>query len=202
MIFLLLMRPFKYYLIIFYFVVFVVATLIFQQRLKFLTLLKPISYLAIFQLGGIYFLSIKEDVFWVFIFINLLWTPLAIDDYLNKSVAYWPFLFIVSLSTVLLNFFGIGSAIVLLSIATLILIFRILVFFFEKAIGHQLVGGADYLAAFVFISSLDLYFVGHWVILFSLLGILHSLRASSLKVAVPLIPFMLASWCLVFSISN
>jgi hypothetical protein len=202
MIFSSLMLPLDYYLMVLSFIVFAVAIIIFQQRSKFLTLLKPICYLLIFQVGGIYFLSITGDVFWVFLFINLMWTPLAVDDYFNKSVTFWPFLLIILLSVVVLYFFGIVTLTVLLFVAILLLIFRILVLFLEKMVGYQLVGGADYLAAFVFISSLELYLVGYWVILFSLLGILHSLRATSLKVAVPLIPFMLAAWCLVFSLSN
>ena len=74
--------------------------------------------------------------------------------------------------------------------------------FAEKVFNQQFIGGADYLAAIVFISSLELYLVGYWVTLFSLLGILHIASSANLKVAVPLIPFMLASWCLVFSFSN
>ena len=201
MMFWLLMLLPSYHAIIFL-VVIVAVIIFFQQRSKGLALLKPICYLAIFQFGGIYFLLAEEDFFWTYIFINLMWTPLAVDDFFNKSVSYWPFLLIVFLSALLFILFGIVTLNVLLSVAILVLTVRIFVYIAEKVIGRQLVGGADYLAAFVFGSSLEIHLVGYWIIFFSLLGILHIISASSLKVAVPLLPFMLASWCLVFSLSN
>jgi hypothetical protein len=161
----------------------------------------PVCYLAIFQIGS-FFLIENTDFLWVFILINLMWTPLAIDDFFNKSVSYWPFLIVVLFSTLLFIFFDVISPIKFFSIIFIVLLFRILVFIAEKVLNQQLVGGADYLAAIVFISSLELHIVGYWVILFSLLGILHITSSANLKVAVPLIPFMLAAWCLVFSLFN
>jgi hypothetical protein len=164
-------------------------------------LIKPICYLAIFQIGS-FFLIENTDFLWLYIVINLIWTPLAIDDFFNKSVAYWPFLMIVSLCIFIFIFLDIVSSTVFVLIVLSILLFRGLIFFAEKVFNQQFIGGADYLAAIVFISSLELYLVGYWVTLFSLLGILHIASSANLKVAVPLIPFMLASWCLVFSFSN
>ena len=195
------MHPANYQLIIILLILFTIGIIFVQHRSHGMRLLKPVCYLAIFQIGS-FFLIENTDFLWVFILINLMWTPLAIDDFFNKSVSYWPFLIVVLFSTLLFIFFDVITPIKFFSIIFIILLFRIFVFIAEKVLNQQLVGGADYLAAIVFISSLELHIVGYWVILFSLLGILHIISSANLKVAVPLIPFMLAAWCLVFSLFN
>jgi len=191
----------NYQIIIILLILFTIGIIFVQHRSHGMRLLKPVCYLAIFQIGS-FFLIENTDFLWVFILINLMWTPLAIDDFFNKSVSYWPFLIVVSLSIFIFIFFDIVSLTVFFSIVLSVFLFRVFVFFAEKVLNQQFIGGADYLAAIVFISSLELYLVGYWVTLFSLLGILHITSSTNLKVAVPLIPFMLASWCLVFSFSN
>ena len=195
------MHPANYQIIIILLILFTIGIIFVQHRSHGMRLLKPVCYLAIFQIGS-FFLIENTDFLWVFILINLMWTPLAIDDFFNKSVSYWPFLIVVLFSTLLFIFFDVITPIKFFSIIFIILLFRIFVFIAEKVLNQQLVGGADYLAAIVFISSLELHIVGYWVILFSLLGILHIISSANLKVAVPLIPFMLAAWCLVFSLFN
>ena len=195
------MHPANYQLIIILLILFTIGIIFVQHRSHGMRLLKPVCYLAIFQIGS-FFLIENTDFLWVFILINLMWTPLAIDDFFNKSVSYWPFLIVVLFSTLLFIFFDVITPIKFFSIIFIILLFRIFVFIAEKVLNQQLVGGADYLAAIVFISSLELHIVGYWIILFSLLGILHITSTANLKVAVPLIPFMLAAWCLVFSLFN
>ena len=195
------MHPANYQIIIILLILFTIGIIFVQHRSHGMRLFKPVCYLAIFQIGS-FFLIENTDFLWVFILINLMWTPLAIDDFFNKSVSYWPFLIVVLFSTLLFIFFDVITPIKFFSIIFIILLFRIFVFIAEKVLNQQLVGGADYLAAIVFISSLELHIVGYWVILFSLLGILHIISSANLKVAVPLIPFMLAAWCLVFSLFN
>ena len=195
------MHSANYQIIIILLILFTIGIIFVQHRSHGMRLLKPVCYLAIFQIGS-FFLIENTDFLWVFILINLMWTPLAIDDFFNKSVSYWPFLIVVLFSTLLFIFFDVITPIKFFSIIFIVLLFRIFVFFAEKVLNQQLVGGADYLAAIVFISSLELHIVGYWVILFSLLGILHIISSANLKVAVPLIPFMLAAWCLVFSLFN
>lgn len=195
------MHPADYQNIIILLILFTIGIIFVQHRSHGMRLLKPLCYLVIFQIGS-FFLIENTDFLWVFIVINLMWTPLAIDDFFNKSVSYWPFLIVLLFSTFIFIFFDIFSPIKFFSIIFIVLLFRIFVFFAEKVLNQQLVGGADYLAAIVFISSLELHIVGYWVILFSLLGILHIISSANLKVAVPLIPFMLAAWCLVFSLFN
>jgi len=195
------MHPADYQIIIILLILFTIGIIFVQHRSHGMRLLKPLCYLVIFQIGS-FFLIENTDFLWVFIVINLMWTPLAIDDFFNKSVSYWPFLIVLLFSTFIFIFFDIISPIKFFSIIFIVLLFRIFVFFAEKVLNQQLVGGADYLAAIVFISSLELHIVGYWVILFSLLGILHIISSANLKVAVPLIPFMLAAWCLVFSLFN
>ena len=195
------MHSANYQIIIILLILFTIGIIFVQHRSHGMRLLKPVCYLAIFQIGS-FFLIENTDFLWIFILINLMWTPLAIDDFFNKSVSYWPFLIVVLFSTLLFIFFDVITPIKFFSIIFIILLFRIFVFIAEKVLNQQLVGGADYLAAIVFISSLELHIVGYWVILFSLLGILHIISSANLKVAVPLIPFMLAAWCLVFSLFN
>ena len=195
------MHPADYQIIIILLILFTIGIIFVQHRSHGMRLLKPLCYLVIFQIGS-FFLIENTDFLWVFIVINFMWTPLAIDDFFNKSVSYWPFLIVLLFSTFIFIFFDIISPIKFFSIIFIVLLFRIFVFFAEKVLNQQLVGGADYLAAIVFISSLELHIVGYWVILFSLLGILHIISSANLKVAVPLIPFMLAAWCLVFSLFN
>ena len=195
------MHPADYQIIVISLIVIIIGIIFVQHRSHGMKLIKPICYLAIFQIGS-FFLIENTDFLWLYIVINLIWTPLAIDDFFNKSVAYWPFLMIVSLCIFIFIFLDIVSSTVFVLIVLSILLFRGLIFFAEKVFNQQFIGGADYLAAIVFISSLELYLVGYWVMLFSLLGILHITSSANLKVAVPLIPFMLASWCLVFSFSN
>ena len=195
------MHSANYQIIIILLILFTIGIIFVQHRSHGMRLLKPVCYLAIFQIGS-FFLIENTDFLWVFILINLMWTPLAIDDFFNKSVSYWPFLIVVLFSTLLFIFFDVISPIKFFSIIFIVLLFRIFVFIAEKVLNQQLVGGADYLAAIVFISSLELHIVGYWVILTSLLGILHIISSANLKVAVPLIPFMLAAWCLVFSLFN
>ena len=195
------MHQANYQIIIILLILFTIGIIFVQHRSHGMRLLKPVCYLAIFQIGS-FFLIENTDFLWIFILINLMWTPLAIDDFFNKSVSYWPFLIVVLFSTLLFIFFDVITPIKFFSIIFIILLFRIFVFIAEKVLNQQLVGGADYLAAIVFISSLELHIVGYWVILFSLLGILHIISSAKLKVAVPLIPFMLAAWCLVFSLFN
>jgi len=195
------MHPADYQIIVISLIVIIIGIIFVQHRSHGMKLIKPICYLAIFQIGS-FFLIENTDFLWLYIVINLIWTPLAIDDFFNKSVAYWPFLMIVSLCIFIFIFLDIVSSTVFVLIVLSILLFRGVIFFAEKVFNQQFIGGADYLAAIVFISSLELYLVGYWVTLFSLLGILHIASSANLKVAVPLIPFMLASWCLVFSFSN
>ena len=195
------MHPADYQIIVISLIVIIIGIIFVQHRSHGMKLIKPICYLAIFQIGS-FFLIENTDFLWLYIVINLIWTPLAIDDFFNKSVAYWPFLMIVSLCIFIFIFLDIVSSTVFVLIVLSILLFRGVIFFAEKVFNQQFIGGADYLAAIVFISSLELYLVGYWIMLFSLLGILHITSSANLKVAVPLIPFMLASWCLVFSFSN
>ena len=88
------MHPADYQIIIISLIVIIIGIIFFQHRSHGTKLIKPICYLAIFQIGS-FFLIENTDILWLFILINLMWTPLAIDDFFNKSVSYWPFLIIV-----------------------------------------------------------------------------------------------------------
>jgi hypothetical protein len=86
--------------------------------------------------------------------------------------------------------------------SSILLALRICVAVFETLFGKQLIGGADYIAAFAFISTLKSNLLGYWLIFFSLLGILHAVKQNNKTAQIPLIPFMLAGWALTFAISS
>jgi hypothetical protein len=172
-----------------------------QQRSKGVQILWPICFLAIFQVGGTFWIE-TEERFWVFLITNLMWTPLAIDDFFNKSVPVWSLIISTGLSGIAFLYFDINTLNLLITVVITLLAARLIILFMETMLSTQLLGGADYLAAFAFISSLHSHVIGYWIMLFSLLGILHAVRASKTQETIPLIPFMLASWCLVFSMSS
>jgi len=172
-----------------------------QQRSKGVKIFWPICFLAIFQIGSTFWID-TEERFWIFLIINLMWTPLALDDFFNKSVPVWSLIISAGLSGIAFLYFNITSLNILVTVVIILLTARLIIFFIETMLSIQLIGGADYLAAFAFISSLHSHVIGYWIMLFSLLGILHAVRASRAQETIPLIPFMLASWCLVFSMSS
>lgn len=127
------MHPADYQIIIILLILFTIGIIFVQHRSHGMRLLKPLCYLVIFQIGS-FFLIENTDFLWVFIVINLMWTPLAIDDFFNKSVSYWPFLIVLLFSTFIFIFFDIISPIKFFSIIFIVLLFRIFVFFCRKSI--------------------------------------------------------------------
>ena len=97
------MHPADYQNIIILLILFTIGIIFVQHRSHGMRLLKPLCYLVIFQIGS-FFLIENTDFLWVFIVINLMWTPLAIDDFFNKSVSYWPFLIVLLFSTFIFIF--------------------------------------------------------------------------------------------------
>ena len=63
--------------------------------------------------------------------------------------------------------------------------------------GSEAIGPADYLAIFSFSFSLSSYSVGIWIIMFSSLGMIHSVINK--RQSIPLIPFLFSAWCLAYS---
>ena len=63
--------------------------------------------------------------------------------------------------------------------------------------GREAIGSADYLAIFSFSFSLSSSSVGIWIIMFSSLGMIHSVVNK--RQSIPLIPFLFSAWCLAYA---
>jgi hypothetical protein len=147
--------------------------------------------------------SIQDERNFAFFFlVNLFWLPLAFDDYFTKSVSLQALLIATAATIATVFVFQENTLSYMLIWSSILLALRICVAVFETLFGKQLIGGADYIAAFAFISTLKSNLLGYWLIFFSLLGILHAVKQNNKTAQIPLIPFMLAGWALTFAISS
>ena len=161
----------------------------------------PFIFLGLFICGSATLIQ-DERSFAFFFLVNLFWLPLAIDDYFTKSVSLQALLIATTANIATVFIFQENTLSYMLIWSSILLALRICVGVFETLIGKQLVGGADYIAAFAFISTLKSNLLGYWLIFFSLLGILHAVKQNNKTAQIPLIPFMLAGWALTFAISS
>ena len=137
-----------------------VGVIFFQQRSKGIQIFWPVCFLAIFQVGSIVWIE-SEEKLWVFLIVNLMWTPLAVEDFFNKSVPVWSLIISAGLSGITFLYLQITTLNLLVTIVILIITARVIIFFIETMLSKQLIGGADYLAAFAFISSLHSHAIGY-----------------------------------------
>ena len=161
----------------------------------------PFIFLGLFICGSAALIQ-DERNFAFFFMINLFWLPLAFDDYFTKSVSLQALLIATTATIAAVFVFQENTLSYMLIWSSILLALRICVAVFETLFGKQLVGGADYIAAFAFISTLKSNLLGYWLIFFSLLGILHAVKQNNKPAQIPLIPFMLAGWALTFAISS
>ena len=161
----------------------------------------PFIFLGLFICGSGTLIQ-DERSFAFFFLVNLFWLPLAFDDYFTKSVSLQALLTATTATIATVFVFQENTLSYMLIWSSILLALRICVAVFETLIGKQLVGGADYIAAFAFISTLKSNLLGYWLIFFSLLGILHAVKQNNKTAQIPLIPFMLAGWALTFAISS
>jgi len=129
------------------------------------------------------------------------WLALSVEDLVNTSVSLF-FLIVATIVNVFISYFFYFSSLNELAKAALaILAIRILLFTLELALKKQMVGGADYFAAFAFAVTIPIEHLSYWLICFSSFGIIHRFSGGKQNQKIPLIPFMTTAWCLIFTIS-
>ena len=178
---------------IFIFVYLTGVTFLFEK--DFLKSLKTITFFSVFILTALFLLegSPSAEIFY-FLLVCILWLPLAIDDLKSSSVNRL-FLYLASLLSCSCLFMVKTPDIIELIISPLLVLIVFLVaLMIKNRKGSEAIGPADYLAIFSFSFSLSSYSIGIWVILFSLLGMIHS--AINGRQFIPLIPFLFSAWCL------
>jgi hypothetical protein len=180
---------------------FIICGLYLRFKTKGQDNVSPFIFLGLFICGSATLIQ-DERSFAFFFLVNLFWLPLAIDDYFTKSVSLQALLIATTANIATVFIFKENTLSYMLIWSSILLALRICVAVFETLFGKQLIGGADYIAAFAFISTLKSNLLGYWLILFSLLGILHAVKQNNKTAQIPLIPFMLAGWALTFAISS
>ena len=180
---------------------FIICGLYLRFKTKGQDSVSPVIFLGLFICGSATLIQ-DERNFAFFFLVNLFWLPLAFDDYFTKSVSLQALLIATTATIATVFVFQENTLSYMLIWSSILLALRICVAVFETLFGKQLVGGADYIAAFAFISTLKSNLLGYWLIFFSLLGILHAVKQNNKTAQIPLIPFMLAGWALTFAISS
>ena len=164
----------------------------------FLKSLKTIIFFSVFILAALFLLegSPSAEIFY-FLLVCILWLPLALDDLKSNSVNRI-FLYLASLFSCLgllmvktLDIHG-----MMISLFLVLIVF-LLALIIKNRKGREAIGPADYLAIFSFSFSLSSSSVGIWIILFSSLGMIHSLVNK--RQSIPLIPFLFSAWCLAYA---
>ena len=180
---------------------FIICGLYLRFKTKGQDNVSPFIFLGLFICGST---TLRQDErnFAFFFLVNLFWLPLAFDDYFTKSVSLQALLIATTANIATVFIFQENTLSYMLIWSSILLALRICVAVFETLFGKQLIGGADYIAAFAFISTLKSNLLGYWLIFFSLLGILHAVKQNNKTAQIPLIPFMLAGWALTFAISS
>ena len=173
-----------------------IVTFFFEK--DFLKSLKTIIFFSVFILTALFLLegSPSAEIFY-FLLVCILWLPLALDDLKSNSVNRI-FLYLASLFSCLgllmvktLDIHG-----MMISLFLVLIVF-LLALIIKNRKGREAIGPADYLAIFSFSFSLSPYSVGIWIILFSSLGMIHSVVNK--RLSIPLIPFLFSAWCLAYA---
>ena len=164
----------------------------------FLKSLKIFIFFSIFILAALFLLegSHFAEIFY-FLLICILWLPLALDDLKSSSVNR-VFLYLASLLSCLCLFMVKTPDINGMTISLFLVIIVFLVaLIIKNRKGREVIGPADYLAIFSFSFSLSSYSIGIWIIMFSFLGMIHSVVNK--RQSIPLIPFLFSAWCLAYA---
>ena len=171
-------------------------TLFFEK--DFLKSLKIIIFFSVFILAALFLQedSPSGEIFY-FLLVCLLWLPLALDDLKSNSVNRL-FLYLASFLSCLCLFMVKTPEIaeIMISLLLVLIVFSVALITKNRK-GREAIGPADYLAIFSFSFSLSPYSVGIWIILFSSLGMIHSVVNK--RQSIPLIPFLLSAWCLAYA---
>ena len=164
----------------------------FLKSLKTITFFSVFIFVALFLQEG----SPSAEIFY-FLLICILWLPLALDDLKSRSVNRL-FLYLASLLSCLCWFMVKTPDIseIMISILLVLVVFLVALIIKNKK-GREAIGSADYLAVFSLSFSLSSYSVGIWIILFSSLGMIHSV--ANKRQSIPLIPFLFSAWCFAYA---
>ena len=164
----------------------------------FLKFLKIFIFFSIFILTALFLLegSPSAEIFY-FLLVCILWLPLALDDLKSNSVNRL-FLYFASLLSYACFFMVKTPDLIGMTISLfLVLVVFLVALIIKNRKGREAIGTADYLAIFSFSFSLSSYSVGIWIILFSSLGMIHSV--ANKRQSIPLIPFLFSAWCLTYA---
>jgi hypothetical protein len=129
----------------------------------------------------------------------LLWIPLTVEDAINQHVSAKLLYFSTFMTVMLSMVLGYSSVVYIALLGMIIIGVVFLVRYFEYRSNRVLVGAADYFACLAFISVLPASTIGLWFIVFPLLGIIGYLTNARSSQKIPMLPYMLAGWCLVFT---
>ena len=164
----------------------------------FLKSLKTIIFFSVFILAALFLLegSPSAEIFY-FLLVCILWLPLALDDLKSSSVNRL-FLYLASLISCMCLFMVKMPDIIGMTISLfLVLVVFLVALIIKNRKGREAIGPADYLAIFSFSFSLSSSSVGIWIIMFSSLGMIHSV--ANKRLSIPLIPFLFSAWCLAYA---
>ena len=135
----------------------------------------------------------------IFVITCLIWIPLTVEDAIYQHVSAKLLYFSTLLTIIMAINFGSNSLLDIAVLVALIIILMICVKYLEHRRNQTVIGSADYFAGSAFMSMLPITSIGIWLMVFPMLGILgYFLNLRSAK-QIPLLPYMLAGWCVVFS---
>ena len=159
------------------------------------------SFAFIFAIGCLF--ALKEGIIpTLYVAICLLWIPLTVDDAINQKVSA-KLLYSATLVTVILSVVVQQRSILdVLIVAISIFCVFYWVKYLESRVNKVWIGDADYYACFAFVSILPVSAIGIWLTIFPLLAILGFFVSYRVSQQIPMLPYMLAGWCLVFTWVN
>ena len=164
----------------------------------FLKSLKIFIFFSCFILTALFLLEDSPSVESLyFLLICILWLPLALDDLKSNSVNRFFLYFASLLSFACLFMVKTPGTLEMIISPLLVVIVFLVALMIKSRKGREAIGPADYLAIFSFSFSLSSYSIGIWIILFSSLGMIHSLVNK--RQSIPLIPFLFSAWCLAYA---
>ena len=174
------------------------AGIVFFYEKDLLKSLKIIIFFSIFMSTALFLMerSPSGEILY-FLLICILWLPLAIDDFRSSSVNRFFLYFASFLSCACLFMVRKPDTLEMMISLILVVIVFLVALMIKNRTGSEAIGPADYLAIFSLSFSLSAHSIGIWIILFSSLGMTHSIINK--RQSIPLIPFLFSAWCLAYA---
>ena len=174
------------------------AGIVFFYEKDLLKSLKIIIFFSIFMSTALFLMerSPSGEILY-FLLICILWLPLAIDDLRSSSVNRFFLYFASFLSCACLFMVRKPDTLEMMKSLILVVIVFLVALMIKNRKGSEAIGPADYLAIFSLSFSLSAHSIGIWIILFSSLGMTHSIINK--RQPIPLIPFLFSAWCLAYA---